>query len=84
MVDATTSEQALRAGPDIQHNVLAQLLAKVRREQFETWFKSLRISRTDDREMEFSVTSQFVRDWIQKNHLATLQEVANLDGKRRK
>jgi chromosomal replication initiator protein len=84
MVDATSSEQALRAGSDIQHNVLAQLLAKVRREQFETWFKSLRVSRTDDREMKFSVTSQFVRDWIQKNHLATLQEVANLDGKRRK
>jgi chromosomal replication initiator protein len=84
MVDATTSEQALRAGSDTQQIVLAQLLAKVRREQFETWFKSLRVSRTDDREMEFSVTSQFVRDWIQKHHLATLQEVAGLDGKRRK
>jgi chromosomal replication initiator protein len=84
MVDATTSEQALRPGSDTQHQVLSQLLAKVRREQFETWFKSLRVNRTDDREMEFSVTSQFVRDWIQKHHLATLQEVAGLDGKRRK
>ena len=69
--------------PDLQRTVLLQLLAKVRREQFETWFRSLRLGRVDDREMEFSVTSQFVRDWIQKNHLPTLRDVAANDGKRR-
>ncbi|MGE3173283.1 MAG: chromosomal replication initiator protein DnaA [Planctomycetota bacterium] len=69
--------------PDLQRNVLLQLLAKVRREQFETWFRSLRLGRVDDREMEFSVTSQFVRDWIQKNHLPTLREIATADGRRR-
>lgn len=68
---------------DKQQAVLSQILARVRREQFETWFKSLRIGRIDDREMEFSVTSQFVRDWIQKNHLPTLREVAGADGRRR-
>jgi chromosomal replication initiator protein len=66
--------------PDLQHSILNQLLAKVRREQFETWFRSLRISRVDDQEMEFSVTSQFVRDWILKNHMQTLKEVASTDG----
>lgn len=68
---------------DPQHEVLSQLLGKVRREQFETWFKSLRLQRCDDREMEFSVTSQFVRDWILKNHIATLRELAAADGKKR-
>ena len=67
----------------MQHQVLSQLLAKVRREQFETWFRSMRLQRCDDREMEFSVTSQFVRDWIQKNHAQTLREVATADGGRR-
>ncbi len=67
----------------LQHGVLTQLLAKVRREQFETWFRSMRILRADDKEMEFSVTSQFVRDWLQKNHLPTLRDVASTDGRRR-
>src|SRR5262245_37095513 len=70
--------------PDLQRTVLLQLLAKVRREQFETWFRSLRLGRVDDREMEFSVTSQFVRDWIQKKHLPALRDVAGNDGKDRK
>src|SRR5262245_34073588 len=69
--------------PDLQRTVLLQLLAKVRREQFETWFRSLRLGRVDDRGLEFSVTSQFVRDWIQKDHLPTLRDVAANDGKRR-
>ena len=67
----------------MQQTVLSQLLARVRREQFETWFRSLRLGRVDDREMEFSVTSQFVRDWIQKNHLPTLRDVAGSDGRLR-
>ena len=68
---------------DLQRSVLGQLLTKVRREQFETWFRSVRIGRVDDKEMEFSVTSQFVRDWIQKNHLPTLRDVAAADGNKR-
>ena len=70
--------------PDLVESTLHQLLAKVRREQFETWFRSIKVVRVDDGEMEFSVTSQFVRDWIQKNHLATLREVAAADGATRK
>ncbi|GDY01773.1 chromosomal replication initiator protein DnaA [Planctomycetota bacterium] len=84
MVDSPSVELGLKAEPNLQELIFTKLFAKIRREQFETWFKSLRICRMDDGEMEFSVTSQFVRDWIQKNHLPTLQEVANIDGKSRK
>jgi chromosomal replication initiator protein len=84
MVDSPSVELGLKAEPNLQELIFTRLFAKIRREQFETWFKSLRICRMDDGEMEFSVTSQFVRDWIQKNHLPTLQEVANIDGKSRK
>ena len=84
MVDSPSVDLGLKAEPNLQELIFTKLFAKIRREQFETWFKSLRICRMDDREMEFSVTSQFVRDWIQKNHLPTLQEVANIDGKSRK
>jgi chromosomal replication initiator protein len=84
MVDALSPDAGFHASSELQRAVLSQLLARVRREQFETWFRSLRVTRADDREMEFSVTSQFVRDWIQKHHLPTLQDVANGDGRRRR
>jgi chromosomal replication initiator protein len=83
MSDPTTKGDLQRSVLDLQRSVLGQLLAKVRREQFETWFRSVRIGRVDDKEMEFSVTSQFVRDWIQKNHLPTLRDVAGADGHKR-
>jgi chromosomal replication initiator protein len=65
--------------------LLQHLGSRVRREQLETWFRSLDVRRVDDQEIELSVTSQFVRDWLQKNYLATLQEaVAALGEPRRR
>ncbi|MCA8949907.1 MAG: chromosomal replication initiator protein DnaA [Planctomycetes bacterium] len=55
-------------------NVLHNLAGNVRREQLETWFRSLDVVRLDSGEVEFSVTSQFVRDWLQRNFLAPLQQ----------
>lgn len=70
---------------DLLRSLLQQLGSRVRREQLETWFRSLDVRRADDQEIELSVTSQFVRDWLQKNFLATLQEsVAALGEPRRR
>ncbi|MFN9443709.1 MAG: chromosomal replication initiator protein DnaA [Planctomycetota bacterium] len=60
----------------VLRSLLQQLGSRVRREQLETWFRSLDVRRVDDLELELSVTSQFVRDWLQKNFLPTLQEAA--------
>lgn len=62
-----------------------ELGSRVRREQLETWFRTLDVVRANEREIELSVTSQFVRDWLHKNYLGILQEsVAALgDTKRR-
>jgi chromosomal replication initiator protein len=66
-------------------SLLQHLGSRVRREQLETWFRSLDVRRIDDQEIELSVTSQFVRDWLQKNFLPTLQEaVAALGEPRRR
>jgi chromosomal replication initiator protein len=65
---------ASNAERDLLRSLLQQLGSRVRREQLETWFRSLDVRRADDQEIELSVTSQFVRDWLQKNFLATLQE----------
>lgn len=70
---------------DLLRALLTQLGSRVRREQLETWFRSLDVRRADGAEVELSVTSQFVRDWLQKNFLTTLQEaVAALGEPRRR
>ncbi|MBL9080110.1 MAG: chromosomal replication initiator protein DnaA [Planctomycetes bacterium] len=54
--------------------VLRTVAGRVRREHLETWFRTLDVRRADDREVEFTVTSQFVRDWLQRNFLTVLQD----------
>ena len=53
--------------------MLGHLGSRIRREQLETWFRSLKIQRLGDGEVELSVTSQFVRDWLTKNYQDVLQ-----------
>ena len=62
---------------DLLQKLLNHLVARVRKEQLETWFRSLLIVRTDDAEIELSVTSQFVRDWLAKNYLREMQEAVD-------
>ncbi len=62
---------------DLLRRVLDHLVARVRREQLETWFRSLVVRRADAAEVELSVTSQFVRDWLAKNYLGVLQEAVD-------
>ncbi|MGC6487781.1 MAG: chromosomal replication initiator protein DnaA [Planctomycetota bacterium] len=57
--------------------ILSHLATSVRREQLETWFRSLVVLRDEPDEVELSVTSQFVRDWLAKNYLAELQAAVN-------
>ena len=92
MVDAPAPDPQANLGPapsasdrTVLRELLQQLGSRVRREQLETWFRSLDVRRIDDQEIELSVTSQFVRDWLQKNFLPTLQEaVAALGEPRRR
>jgi len=58
---------------ELLQKLLDHLVVRVRREQLETWFRSLIILRADETEVELSVTSQFVRDWLAKNYLSELQ-----------
>jgi chromosomal replication initiator protein len=70
---------------ELLRTLMQQLGARVRREQMETWFRSLIVRRCDPREIELSVTSQFVRDWLQKNYLGIIQEsVQALDDQKRR
>jgi chromosomal replication initiator protein len=92
MVDARVPEPTSSLAPspatverDLLRSLLQQLGARVRREQLETWFRTLDVRRVDAAEIELSVTSQFVRDWLQKNFLPALQEsVAALGEPRRR
>lgn len=61
------------ANTETLKKLLDHLVVHVRREQLETWFRSLVVVRAEESEVELSVTSQFVRDWLAKNYLAELQ-----------
>ena len=58
--------------------LLNHLVVNVRPEQLETWFRSLVVVRDESGEVELSVTSQFVRDWLAKNYLAELQAAVDV------
>jgi chromosomal replication initiator protein len=77
MTDAHASVPSLDDRPqdrELLQSVLQALGTRVRREQLETWFRQMDVRRADDREIEFSVTSQFVKDWLQRNFLGVLQD----------
>ncbi|MCR9244481.1 MAG: chromosomal replication initiator protein DnaA [bacterium] len=69
---------AARPEREYLSQLLHELAANVRREQLETWFRSLDVVRMDAQEIEFSVTSQFVRDWLQRNFFTELQHAARV------
>ncbi|HZN41370.1 MAG TPA: chromosomal replication initiator protein DnaA [Planctomycetota bacterium] len=77
MVDALTTRDALRS-------LLLYLDSRVRREQLETWFRSLDVLRIEDSEIELSVTSQFVRDWLLKNYMTLLQDAVRSLGEEKR
>ncbi|MAD32285.1 MAG: chromosomal replication initiator protein DnaA [Planctomycetes bacterium] len=72
----TSSSSPVAQGEDHSETLkklLDYLANQVRQEQLETWFRSLLVLRVSDDEIELSVTSQFVRDWLAKNYLTELQ-----------
>ena len=71
---ATNTGDGVSTERDYLGHLIQRLAANVRREQLETWFRSLDVTRLDVGEVEFSVTSQFVRDWLQKNFFSLLQK----------
>lgn len=89
MVDAQAPRPIEGSNSDprrvLLRGVMKELGSRVKKEQLETWFRSLDVQRADGAEVDFSVTSAFVRDWLQKNYLPTLQEsLGALGGPRRR
>jgi chromosomal replication initiator protein len=85
MVDAFVPDpKAALTTRDALRSLLVYLDSRVRREQLETWFRSLDVVRIEDSEIELSVTSQFVRDWLVKNYMALLQDAAQSMGEEKR
>ena len=77
MVPAIDPSEVQSVERDFLNHLLQRLATHMRREQLETWFRSLDVVRLETAEVEFSVTSQFVRDWLQKNFLALVQKAVD-------
>ena len=54
--------------------VLLQLQRRMRKEQFDRWFRGFSLVRMGMEDVEFSVPSGFVRDWLTRNYLSAIQE----------
>ena len=76
-ISQAQNTSAPHASDELLQSLLNHLVVRVRREQLETWFRSLISARSDESEVELSVTSQFVRDWLAKNYLSELQAAIN-------
>ncbi len=86
MVEPNVPDSLCTSGQaPLLQSILLQLVDRVRRDQFEPWFRSLALARADDRDVELSVTSQFVKNWLQNNYLTAIRDsiTAALGGRRR-
>lgn len=61
----------------ILDSVLQRLRDQVRAEQFETWFRGFGLVQIKDGEILFSAPSGFVRDWLNRNYIETVQAAVN-------
>ena len=57
----------------VLEQVLLELQQQMRKEQFDTWFRGVELGQLTDEEVEFVAPSGFVRDWLNRNYLQTLQ-----------
>lgn len=56
----------------------------MRREQFDTWFRGVELGQLTDADVEFVAPSGFVRDWLNRNYLQSLENaVEKVTGQRR-
>ncbi len=63
--------------------VLQSLAQRMRRENYEYWFRSFQLHLKDENKVEFKVPSVFIRDWLNRNYLETIcQAVEEVSGQR--
>ena len=82
MSAAARSDAVSAAGPVLDAeelegiwNLLRESLrAKMRREQFETWFTRTALSHVDDQCVRLAVQNGFTRDWLRNYYRETLEE----------
>ncbi len=53
--------------------ILRELSKRIRKEQYETWFREFKLVGQKEDEIEFSVPSGFVRDWLNRNYLPEIE-----------
>lgn len=62
--------------------VSEELLRRMRKEQYDTWFREVTLARLTDQEAVYAVPSGFVRDWLTRHYLADLRRATLVAGAR--
>ena len=60
-------------------SIVEALRAEVTRQQFETWFRPMRLVREAGGRFEFSVPNPFLKDWIEGFYLGLLGRTADAE-----
>ena len=60
--------------------VSEELLRRMRKEQYDTWFREVTLARLTDQEAVYAVPSGFVRDWLTRHYLADLRRATLVAG----
>lgn len=74
MVELPVVNPQVDPGPSFFDEVLVQLQRRMRKEQFDRWFRGFSLVRVEREDVEFSVPSGFIRDWLMRNFLSAIQE----------
>jgi chromosomal replication initiator protein len=63
----------------------AELQQRVRRDQFDTWFRSVQIERLSQDELDLGVPNGFTRDWLGRHYVEVLRTACHaVDGQPRR
>jgi len=64
--------------PKIWEEVLGELKSKIGETSFTTWISPLKLSGSNEQNIELEAPDQFFKDWVQKHYLHIIQEAVKL------
>ena len=59
---------------ELLEKIVRELRKNICKDQFDTWFRGFQLENADEQELLFSVPNGFLRDWITRNYMTTVQD----------
>ena len=66
----------MTATADLWPNILNEIQRRVRHQQFETWFRSVKLQACSPETLTLSVPNAFCHEWLKRRYLDTIRGAA--------